>query len=349
MILSIHLYRFDLSKYEEEYISEDFDFGIDEISSNWVSEFDLNKYVQIEKGDFLLAKDIEGGRVLYFGVIDSQEDIKIRCRDLAKALGDSSIPTCKTTGPSFEEHFKRLIEQYLLSDPTKNLSEILSVHTVTNTNHSYQATEVTSRKLNSYLRNAFKKYNIKWAFEDIRNNMIISSIKRIDTTKQIKDNSSEFFDWNVFIKKPGNGNENMLLIVDKKMIDIEKPRILSTFYLDDQNELTTDKTNAGIIKPTVSIVSIYDTEQEDKPTYEEVANSELKGNAYSHEINVSIILDSRNFDIRDLQTGLLFDVTVKGKIYKSVLSAWKVSSSSKSIKLTFGNIRSRVSDYFDED
>lgn len=68
----------------------------------------------------------------------------------------------------------------------------------------------------------------------------------------------------------------MLLIVDKKMIDIEKPRILSTFYLDDQNELTTDKTNAGIIKPTVSIVSIYDTEQEDKPTYEEVANSELK-------------------------------------------------------------------------
>ena len=70
MILSIHLYRFDLSKYEEEYISEDFDFGIDEISSNWVSEFDLNKYVQIEKGDFLLAKDIEGGRVLYFGVID---------------------------------------------------------------------------------------------------------------------------------------------------------------------------------------------------------------------------------------------------------------------------------------
>lgn len=152
MILSIHLYRFDLSKYEEEYISEDFDFGIDEISSNWVSEFDLNKYVQIEKGDFLLAKDIESGRVLYFGVIDSQEDIKIRCRDLAQALGDSSIPTCKTTGPSFEEHFKRLIEKYLLSDPTKNLSEILSVNTVTNTNHSYQATEVTSRKLNSYLR-----------------------------------------------------------------------------------------------------------------------------------------------------------------------------------------------------
>lgn len=157
MILSIHLYRFDLSKYEEEYISEEFDFGIDEISSNWVSEFELNKFVQIEKGDYLLAKDFESGRILYFGVIDSQEDIKIRCRDLAQALGDSSFPTCKTTGPSFEGHFKRLIEKYLLSDSTKNLSGILTVVTATNTNHSYQATEVTSRKLNSYLRNAFKK------------------------------------------------------------------------------------------------------------------------------------------------------------------------------------------------
>ncbi|HCM87945.1 MULTISPECIES: hypothetical protein [Enterococcus] len=348
MILSIHLYRFDLSKYEEEYISEEFDFGIDEISSNWVSEFELNKFVQIEKGDYLLAKDFESGRILYFGVIDSQEDIKIRCRDLAQALGDSSFPTCKTTGPSFEGHFKRLIEKYLLSDSTKNLSGILTVVTATNTNHSYQATEVTSRKLNSYLRNAFKKYNIKWTFEEIKDGKIFSTIKRIDTKKQIKDNSSEFFDWNIFIKKPGNGNENMLLIVDKKMSDIENPRILSTYYLDDQNELTTDKTNVGIIKPTVSIVSIYDTEQEDKATYEEVANSELKGNAYSHEINVSIILDSKNFDIRDLQTGLLFDVTVKEKLYKSVLSAWKISSSSRSIKLTFGNIRSRVSDYFDE-
>lgn len=193
------------------------------------------------------------------------------------------------------------------------------------------------------------KIQHKWCFEEIRDDKIISSIKRIDTTKQIKDNSSEFYDWNVFIKKPGNGNENMLLIVDKKMTDIENPRILSTYYLDDQNELTTDKTNESILKPTVSIVSIYDTEQEDKPSYEEVANSELKGNAYSHEISVSIILDSKNFDIRDLQTGLLFDVTVKEKMYKSVLSAWRINSNSNSINLTFGNIRSRVSDYFDED
>lgn len=349
MILAIHLYRFDLSKYEEEYLSEDFEFGIDEISANLVSEFELNKYVQIEKGDYLLAKNVESGRILYFGIIDSQEDIKIRCRDLAQALGDSSFPTCRTTGASFEEHFKRLIQKYLLNDSTKNLSDTLIVNTMTNTNHSYQATEVASRKLNSYLRNAFKKYNIKWSFEEIRDDKIISSIKRIDTTKQIKDNSSEFYDWNVFIKKPGNGNENMLLIVDKKMSDIENPRILSTYYLDDQNELTTDKTNPSILKPTVSIVSIYDTEQEDKATYEEVANSELKGNAYSHEISVSIILDSKNFDIRDLQTGLLFDVTVKEKMYKSVLSAWRINSNSNSINLTFGNIRSRVSDYFDED
>lgn len=348
MILSIRLYHYDMSSYEKEFISEDFEFGIDEISSNWVSEFTINEYIQIEKGDYILAKDLNSGVILYFGVIDSQEDRQIRCRDIAQALGDSDFPTCKTSGSSFEDHYKKLLTKYLLNDQTKNLSNVLQIEVLTTTKHSYQATEVTTRKLNSYLRNAFKKYNIKWSFNEIKDRKILTTIERIDTKRQIKDNSSEFYDWELFVKKPGKGNENMLLIVDKKMTDIENPKILSTYYLDDENELTQDIKNTNILRPTVNIVNIYDTAQEDKPSYEDVANSELKGNAYSHEINVNILLGSKNFDVRELQTGLLFDVTVKEQLYKSVLSAWKISSSKRAISLTFGNIRSRVSDYFDE-
>ncbi|HCB27585.1 MAG TPA: hypothetical protein DEP40_04285, partial [Enterococcus sp.] len=72
----------------------------------------------------------------------------------------------------------------------------------------------------------------------------------------------------------------------KAMKDIEKPIILSTWYLDEENNLTQDGSKENITKPTVTLVNIYDQTAEDKASYEDVAKSELKGNTYSHEIKV---------------------------------------------------------------
>ncbi|MFS9604983.1 hypothetical protein, partial [Klebsiella pneumoniae] len=154
--------------------------------------------------------------------------------------------------------------------------------------HSYQATDTNKHKLSAYILNGFKKYNVKWYFKGIQNRKIYTGIRAVNESIYIKDNSSEFSDWDVFVQVPGAGNENKLLIVDKAMKDIEKPIILSTWYLDEENNLTQDGSKENITKPTVNLVNIYDQTAEDKASYEDVAKSELKGNTYSHEIKVNV-------------------------------------------------------------
>ncbi|BDP77728.1 hypothetical protein EfmAA242_19560 [Enterococcus faecium] len=56
----------------------------------------------------------------------------------------------------------RLIEYYLLNDPTKQLKDILDVKAESATSHSYQATDTNKHKLSAYILNGFKKYNVKW-------------------------------------------------------------------------------------------------------------------------------------------------------------------------------------------
>ncbi len=347
MIVSIHLLRWDLSSYPAEYVCGDFDFGLDEIDSSITSEFTLSENVQVEKGDWLVAKFVPSGKTAYFGVIDSQENYTIRCRGLM-GLGDSEFPTFRTSGMSFEAHARSMLNKYLTNDPTKNLRNILDISVETDTPHTYQATELNARKLNSYLINGFKKYNVKWYFKSIAGGRIRTGLKRIERKIQIKDNSSEFSDWDFFVKKPGSGSENALLIVDKATRSIDNPIILATYYLENDNNVTTNANSAKIIRPTVNKVNIYDQEIEDKPTFAEVADSELKGNAYSHEISCKVIFGAKNIDVENIETGMLATVKVKGTVYPSVLTAWRVTSNENKMQLTFGNIRSRVNDYFDE-
>lgn len=347
MIISVHLLRWDLTPYPREYICGEFDFGIDEVNRELTSEFTLTEDIKIEKGDWLRAKYIPSGKYAYFGIVDSQDNKTIRCRGLM-GLGDSYFPTYRTSGNSFESHAKSIITNYLLNDRTKNLNGTLSIDVESDTAHSYQAIELNSRRINSYLINGFRKYNVKWYVKAISGGRIQTGIKRIEKSIQIMDNSSEFSDWDYWVKKPGVGNENALLIVDKATNSMDHPIILATYYLENDNNVTNNPNSNKIIRPTVNTVYIYDQDLEDKPTYLEVANSELKGNAYSHEINCKVMFQAKNIDVEEIETGLLANVRIKNTIYQSVLTAWRVNSTENKMQLTFGNIRSRLSEYFDE-
>lgn len=346
MILAVTLFHRDLMLYNEHLFSNSFEFGADEINEE-ASSFTMDKYVSVKTGDFLLAKYIPSGKFAYFGVITSQEDEKISCKSLL-SLADSEIPTARVSGDSYEEHIRRLIEYYLLNDPTKQLKDILDVKAESATSHSYQATDTNKHKLSAYILNGFKKYNVKWYFKGIQNRKIYTGIRAVNESIYIKDNSSEFSDWDVFVQAPGAGNENKLLIVDKAMKDIEKPIILSTWYLDEENNLTQDGSKENITKPTVNLVNIYDQTAEDKASYEDVAKSELKGNTYSHEIKVNVVRNAKNLNVETIETGMFATISYKGKIYKSVLTAWRISSDKEFVELTFGNIRSRFMDYFED-
>lgn len=60
------------------------------------------------------------------------------------------------------------------------------------------------------------------------------------------------------------------------------------------------------------------------------------------------MFQTKNIDVEEIETGLLANVRIKNTIYQSVLTAWRVNSTENKMQLTFGNIRSRLSEYFDE-
>lgn len=318
-------------------------YGVDAISNEKSTFPLLNPEKKYQKGDFILAKEEDGSGINYFGVIDSYEDNTLVANDIT-VLANFEFPAGKISGDSFEDHFYKLLKRYLLDDPTKDLG-ILEVEVRTSTKHLYQPKETpTATNLMKYLVNAFKKYNIVWQFDRFEGGKIYTYIEAVKESFQMKDNLSEFRDWEVSTTEVGKDTENMLLIVDKAMTDVMNPKILSTWYLKDDNTVTQDKTDPNIIKPTKTKVNIYDTTATDKPTYESVANSELKGSYYSHEIKVNADIDNRMVNVRDLRVGHLANIHYEDTLYKSVLSGFSIKEGTNTIELRFGNTRSRISE-----
>ena len=319
------------------------EYGVDAISSDKATFPLIDKDKKYSRGDFILAKETDGGGINYFGVIDSYEDNKLVANDIT-VLANFEFPAGKISGDSFEDHFYKLLKRYLLDDPTKDLG-ILEVEVKTSTKHLYQPKETpTATNLMKYLINAFKKYNIVWQFDRFEGGKIYTYIEAVTETFQLKDNIDGFRDWEVSTTEVGKDTENMLLIVDKTMTDVMNPKILSTWYLKDDNTVTQDKTDPQIIQPTKTKVNVYDTTATDKPSYEEVANSELKGSYYSHEINVIANIDNRMIDIHNMRIGQLVNIYYKDRLYKSVLSGFSITEGSNAVSLKFGNIRSRISE-----
>lgn len=318
-------------------------YGVDAITVD-KSEFLLIKpEKEYQRGDFILAKDGTEDKDIFFGVIDSYENNKLIANDI-RILANFEFPAGKISGSSFEDHYYKLLKRYLLDDPTKDLS-ILQVEVRTNTKHLYQPKETpTATNLMKYLVNAFKKYNIVWQFDRFEGGKIYTYIEAVTDQFQLKNNLSGFRNWEVSTTEVGKDTENMLLIVDKAMTDVMNPKILSTWYLKNDNEVTQNASNPNIIKPTRTKVNVYDTTATDKPTYEEVANSELKGSYYSHEISVDADMDDQSINVHNLRVGHLANVVYDDRTYQSVLSGYSVVSGSNVINLKFGNIRSRISE-----
>lgn len=307
------------------------------------SEFILPGTVAYTKGDFLFAKFSGGNKNVFFGVIDSYEGEKIVAIDIYN-LVNFEFPATRISGNSFELHYKNLITRYLIQDQTKGLS-ILDVETRTNTKHIYQPSEPpTPTNLVKYAINAFKKYNIVWDFDRFENGRIKTVIERRSDTLQLKNNVYDFVNWEVSTTEVGKNTENQLMIVNKTTNNSETPSVLSTYYLTTQNDVTTNANDPNIFKPTKTKVYIYDTNEADKPTYQEVAESELKGNYYAHEINFDLNDKSELVDFDNLKIGVLTKIYYNDRLFDSVLTGYQISNDSDFIGLKFGHIRSRLSE-----
>lgn len=315
---------------------------------------------EAEVGDFLIAKfssegiltyGDSGSKPLYFGVIDSFENGNIITCDLYNIANFTIAATRKTGGASgggFGVHIQNLLNKYL--DNSKLVSKVVwNVDDSAKVAYSYQPSDPpVETNMIDYLINGFKKYNITWELDTIYYEQEDSStlhigtiIKKKTKTIQLKNNNYSFINWDIYENEVGRNLENQLLIIDKATTDSENPVILNTYYIEKDGTIT-QSINDNVYKPTKTKIYIYDTTQEDAPSYLEVAQSELAGNTYAHEINFDIVKNNNLIAIEDLEIGLLANIMYGTTIYKSVLTGYIISSANNFISLKFGNTRSTL-------
>jgi hypothetical protein len=326
--------------------------------TNDKSAFTIDGQILASEGDFVLVKQFPdktpiydtttGLKPLYVGVIDSFDNNKIVACDLYNIV-NFQFPATTKTGTDFGQHINNLLNTYLTSDASKLVGRLdFEIDDSARVAYSYNPEESpTVTNFVDYLINGFKKYNITLEANGIYYNqndgglMIRAMINRNTDQIQIKNNTFSFVNWDVYQNKIGRNLENELLIVDKTTANSELPNILSTWYLDADGDLT-QSMNDNILKPTKTKIYLYDQTQSDPPAFAEVAQSELVGNNYSHEINFEILRGNKILDIDDLKIGLLANIVYNGTIYDSVLSGYSFSSGSNFIKLKFGHTRSTL-------
>lgn len=326
-------------------IASEATYGVDYISSDKSSFTLLNPNMDdYPEGDFVWGKSPKNSdKPGFFGVIDSYEDNKLVCNDIMVLL-NFEFPATTMRGTSFEKHMKTLITRYLINDPTKKMSNLV-ITTLTDTAHIYQPSESpTPTNLMSYLINGFKKYNVVWKFDKILDGKIYTTLEAVKNTTQFEDTLSDFQDWEVSTTTVGKDVENELIIINPTMTNSESPSIKSTWYLTTENIVTSKSSDELIFRPTRTKVRIYNADNDKDMTDEQIANAELAGNYYSHEISVNGRLSSKIIDMSAMRIGTLANIYYKGKLFKSVLSGYEYTEGDQFIALKFGNIRSRLSE-----
>lgn len=328
-----------------------FDYEINrDYLTNEKSTFTLSEAVNAEYGDFVLVKrsnDINN--FLYCGVIDSfTENSMVTC-DLYNIVNFEFAATRKTGSSStggFGGHIKNLLDIYL--DNSKSIYGLTyTLDDSAKVAYSYQpSSPPTVTNMVDYLVNGFKKYNVTFEFDKIKTNSdnsieIKMVIKKRNDRIQIKNNNYSFVNWDVYENDGGHNLENELLIIDKLTTNSENPIVLSTYYLTKDGQIT-QVLNDNVRKPTKTKIYIYDSSQADAPSFLEVAQSELAGNVYSHEINVDMLKNNNILDESSIQIGLLANIIYGQTLYQSVLTGYLISSQNDFIQLKFGNIRSTL-------
>lgn len=334
---------------------------------NSASHFTLKGDYEVKNGDFLLAKFASGelatynnvGRLapLFFGVIGSSENkqkqigiTQINAFDILQLL-DIEFPATYKSGNNVQTHLKSLIQLYLLQYLGSQLPPISVDVAGAGISHLYQPSDPpTATNLTEYAINIFKKYGVSCTVKELRRRadgrlVLDTRIEKPKGHLRFKNNVSHFMNWSVYVTPANAEGSNHLLIVDKKTKNSEQPLVLAQYFLGDDGSISQDRNAVKSHKLFKTKVYIYDTEQEDKPTYDDVARSELATSSYSHEISFDIPYDSDICRLSDLRIGTDSTIYYDKQQYPSILTGYSLSSKSDYISLKFGNVRSTLKSF----
>lgn len=323
--------------------------------TNEKSSFVTTQKTGAEKGDYFIAKEVGNvfvdkaptGTIIkpfYVGVVESTEDDAVNVCDIYN-MANFEIFATKMTGKDLITDILNLLLNYILADTSKQGEWVGIAKDTDIISYSYIPDNYpTSVSFVDFLVQMFQTYNVTWLPDSIRSGdngefMIKTKIGKSKKTINLKNNVYKFVNWSTYFKTYDNTNANGLIIVDKSSKDMKNPKVLSRWYLNKNGELQEDNL-INVTMPTDDKVYIYDMAEEDKPTYREVAESELSGNEYSHEISFDLQKDNNILKFEDLEIGAMANIMYNGILYKSILTGYTIKSNSDFITLRFGHVRS---------
>jgi len=326
--------------------------------SNDTSTIIVQKDNLINVGDYIAIKDLNTNSLLYYGQINTVDvndldDIVTISSNYIWNLLNGDIIVKNISAKSYEKHIITLIKQYIQSNIKVNP---LSLYLKNSTNTEFSVSEsdgITTINFIDYIIRGFKLHNVIFDITEIGvgiNNGIPFYFPKIDIHQNtmelnIKNNIYDFVNWSVTDSRNIRGYNNELWIVDKNSIDMENPIILKKYWLKKNGSIT-ESINDDVTLPTQVHIYLYDKSLPDNPSYLNIAQSELSGNSYSHNIQFSIPIKNNFISFDDLKLGLQSNIYYNNTVYKSILTGYSFNSDSDLILLNFGNLRFGKKDLF---
>lgn len=334
-----------------------YDLQMDALS-NTTSTFAINDKGSSQLGDYIAIKIVNANALLYYGqltAVDMAQDTNINTLTATYIWNvlNGEIVVGNKSGISYESHIINLIQGYVTSTETTNVLGRSLTHSTDTAFAVTSSDGLNTINFIDYLVRGFKLHNVVVTIKDILRGTSNDvpfyypeiDIHQITDSWNFKNNKYDFTGWTVTDSQGLRGYNNELWIVDKASTNMEKPIILAKYWL--QKDGTVVKVlNSNVAQPTQVHVYLYDKTATDNPSNDSIAQTELSGNTYSHNIQFSMPIDNNFMPISKVKLGLKSNIYYNQKLYKSVLSGYSLNSDSDTISLTFGNLRFGKTDIF---
>ncbi|WP_439424822.1 hypothetical protein ACKP2L_05270 [Oenococcus alcoholitolerans] len=333
-----------------------YDLHMDALA-NTSSTFSLNDGNSTQIGDYIAVKIVNSNKLIYYGQITTVDSDQTTNVDTLTAnyiwnLLNGDIIVKSRSGQSYEIHIQKLINQYISSQTSSDIFSVINTPTTT----AYAVTNsegVSVSNFIDYLIRGFKLHNVILDVADLKQGISNGipfyypeiNIRQNTDTWNFKNDVYAFQNWQVADSRLLRGYNNELWIVDQASANMEAPTILARYWLTKSGSVVKSLTN-DVSQPTQVQISLFDKTQTDNPSYDSIANSTLTANAYSHDIQFDMPLDNNFFPLDKLKLGLQANIYYNSTQYKSILSAFSLSSDTELIHVEFGNLRFGINDLF---
>jgi hypothetical protein len=308
--------------------------------------------LEVEPQEFLIAKREGSGAVAFVGQVDSLDNGAVVCSDsygmqssveVPVTSGASGVDVCQMLNGYWDVYSSGVTvngnKQSFINPGSLNIGAPWSYQTTDGGPAIAKLSDLTGYALR------------RWGTVIDDGNTVLSGgywrwYPRYQawpgTEVTLKNSSTDFVDWDVYEQPQTERGANAVWIISKQKVfagGYNVPNILSTWYVTADNVLTQNPA-LGVRLPVRIKLELYDTEQTDPPTYQEVASQSLLGNTYSHEISLGLRRDSQLITPDQITIGQRFTLLYNDTAYRTVLTGYRYTESSDTINLHFGFIRS---------